>query len=57
MQNEPNSVAAPNSKSMHASRQPVGLCDELTVRQLRHRTIVPVSMRIVLRTRELFEKL
>jgi hypothetical protein len=42
---------------MHASSQPVCFCDELAVRQLDNRTIVPVPMRIALGARELFQKL
>jgi hypothetical protein len=57
MQNKPDSVATPNPKAVHASGQPVGFCDELTVRQLDDGTIVPVSMRITLRDRELFQQL
>jgi len=57
MQNEPDSIATPNPKTLHTSSQPVCLCDELTVRQLVDRTIVPVSMRIALRAPELFQKL
>jgi hypothetical protein len=57
MQNEPDSVATPNPKALHPSSQPVCFCDELTVRQLVDRTIVPVSMRIALRARELCQKL
>jgi len=57
MQNEPDSIAAPNPESMHTSSQPVCFRDELTVRQLDDRTIVPVPMRITLRSRELFQKL
>jgi hypothetical protein len=57
MQNEPDSIAAPNPETVHASSQPVCFCDELTVRQLDDRAILPVSMRIALRTRQLFQKL
>jgi hypothetical protein len=57
MQNEPDSVTTPNPETMHASSQPVCVCDELTVRQLDDRTIVPVSMRITLRAPELFQQL
>jgi hypothetical protein len=57
MQHEPDSIATPNAETMHASRQLVGFCDELTVRQLDDRTIVPVPMRITLRARELLQKL
>jgi hypothetical protein len=57
MQNEPDSIATPNPETVHASSQPVCFCDELTVRQLDDRTIVPVSMCIALRARELFQKL
>jgi hypothetical protein len=57
MQNEPDSIAAPSSETVHASSQPVCFCNELTVRQVDDRTIVPVSMRITLRTPELFQQL
>jgi hypothetical protein len=57
MQNEPDSIATPNPEPVHASSQPVCFCDELTVRQLDDRTIVPVSMRMALRAPELFQKL
>jgi len=57
MQNEPDSIAAPNPETVHTSSQPVCFCDELTVRQLDDRTIVPVSMRMTLRAPELFQKL
>jgi len=57
MQNEPDSIATPNPETVHASSQPVCFCDELAVRQLDDRTIVPVSMCIALRARELFQKL
>jgi hypothetical protein len=57
MQNEPDSIATPNPETVHASSQPVRFCDELTVRQLDDRTIVPVSMGRVLRAPELFQKL
>jgi hypothetical protein len=57
MQNEPDSIATPNPETLHPSSQPVCLCDELTVRQLDDRTIVPVPMRIALRAPELFQKL
>jgi len=57
MQNESDSVATPNPESMHTSSQPVCFRDELTVRQLNNRTIVPVSMRITLRAPELLQKL
>jgi hypothetical protein len=57
MQNEPDSLATPNPETMHASSQPVCFCDELAVRQLDNRTIVPVPMRIALGARELFQKL
>ena len=57
MQNEPNPIATPNPETVHASSQPVCFCNELTVRQLDDRAILPVSMRITLRPRELFQKL
>jgi hypothetical protein len=57
MQDEPHSVATPNPESMHTSSQPVCVCDQLTVRQLGDRTIVPISMRIAFRAPELFQKL
>ena len=57
MQHQPNSVTTPNPETVHASSQPVCFCDELTVRQIDDRTIVPVSMRIALRAPELFQKL
>jgi hypothetical protein len=57
MQNEPDSVTTPNPESLHASSQPICVCDELTVGQVDDRTIVPVSMRVTLRTPELFQQL
>jgi hypothetical protein len=57
MQNQPDSVATPNPETLHTSSQPVCFCDELTVRQLDNGTIVPVSMPITPRARELFQKL
>jgi hypothetical protein len=57
MQHEPNPIATPNPEPVHASSQPVRFRNEVPVRQLRDRTVVPVSMRITLRARELFQKL
>jgi hypothetical protein len=57
MQHEPDSVTTPNPETVHASSQPVCVCDELTVRQVDNRTIVPVSMRVTLRAPELFQQL
>jgi hypothetical protein len=57
VQNEPDSIATPNPETVHASSQPVCFGNELTVRQLDDRAILPVSMRITLRPRELFQKL
>jgi hypothetical protein len=57
MQNQPDPIATPNPETLHTSSQPVRFCDELTVRQLDHRTIVPVPMRITPRAPELFQKL
>ena len=57
MQNEPDPIATSNPKTLHPPSQPVCFRDELPVRQLYDRTIVPVPMRITLRAPELFQKL
>jgi hypothetical protein len=57
MQHQANSIASPSAETVHAPREPVCFCDELTVRQLDDRTVVAVSVRSSFGACELFQKL
>jgi hypothetical protein len=55
MQHEPNPIPTPNPEALHAPSHPVCVCDKRTVGQLVDGPIVPIPMRITLRSAELFQ--